>query len=67
VANTPQELTAALETARTRPPVMATTDPQGLIGLLDGIIAEQRARTRPRVMSATSHPGPALVPRGRRR
>ena len=48
VANTPEELTAALETARTRAPVMATTDPQGLIGLLDGIIAERRARTRRR-------------------
>lgn len=42
-ANSPDELRAALTTARTRPPVMATTDPVELIGFLRGILARPGA------------------------
>ncbi len=40
VANTPEELAAALERARTREPVLATTDPQALIAYLEDLLGE---------------------------
>lgn len=44
VANTTDELAAALATVRTRPPVSATSDPQELIAYLTGLIEQQTAR-----------------------
>lgn len=39
VANTPDELRAALAEARTREPVLATTDPQALVAYLEEVIS----------------------------
>jgi UDP-N-acetylglucosamine--N-acetylmuramyl-(pentapeptide) pyrophosphoryl-undecaprenol N-acetylglucosamine transferase len=46
VANTPDEMRSALAAARTRAPVMATTDPQALMDFLEGLIARLRPRRR---------------------
>src|SRR3989344_490356 len=46
VANTPDELRAALAEVRTRQPVLATTDPQALIAYLEGGIADLPVRGR---------------------
>lgn len=46
VANTLEELSQALKTARDRPPVLATSDPQELINYLDGLIRTQLAARR---------------------
>ncbi|MHB8530402.1 MAG: beta-1,4-glucuronosyltransferase WelK [Caulobacteraceae bacterium] len=49
VANSTEELSAALEAARGRPPILATTDPQGLIEHLEVMLEEwSRARKRRR-------------------
>ncbi|WP_309645771.1 glycosyltransferase, partial [Phenylobacterium sp.] len=40
VANTPAELSQALKTVRSRPPVMATTDPAELIAYLHDVMAQ---------------------------
>jgi len=45
VANTPDELRAALATARTRTPVRATTDPQALMDFLSGL-ADRLTKSR---------------------
>ncbi|HEY3948398.1 beta-1,4-glucuronosyltransferase WelK [Phenylobacterium sp.] len=44
VANSVDELRAALETARTRRPVMATSDPSALIEFLRGVVGRLGAR-----------------------
>lgn len=44
VANTPDELSAALKAVRAKTPVLATTDPTELITYLDGVLAKLRGR-----------------------
>lgn len=44
VANTPDELSEALKLVRSRPPVMATTDPAELVRYLDAILGEVAAK-----------------------
>ncbi len=46
VVHTPEDLATAIEVARSRKPVLATTDPQNLIHHLDGLFATLRARRR---------------------
>lgn len=46
IANTPDELRSALKEARTRKPVLATTDPQALLGFLDTLFAQLEPRDR---------------------
>lgn len=46
VANTEDELRQAVAAARTRAPVMATTDPQALLGFLDSVLATEASRRR---------------------
>lgn len=46
VANTADELVEALQLVRSRPPVLATSDPADLIAHLDGLLAEWAPRAR---------------------
>lgn len=46
VANTVDELKAALAAARTRPRVVATSDPTEMIACIDGLIDEETARRK---------------------
>jgi UDP-N-acetylglucosamine--N-acetylmuramyl-(pentapeptide) pyrophosphoryl-undecaprenol N-acetylglucosamine transferase len=48
VANNPDELAAAVLEARSRPPVVATTDPVSLIAFLRSVITETRKNIRKR-------------------
>lgn len=46
VANTPEEMRAALAATATRTPALATTDPQALIGFLEGLVDRLASRRR---------------------
>lgn len=46
IANTPDELSKALKDVRSRPPVLATTDPAELIDYLNGVLGQVRLARR---------------------
>lgn len=52
VANDADELAAAIARIKSRPPVLATTDPSELIGYLDGVLDEERRKRRSKTQNA---------------
>ena len=63
VANSPDELTRALQTVRERPPVLATTDPDALTAYLAALFSDL-AKTKPRRQGRASNsiPGHPQAP-----
>lgn len=52
VANDADELAQALERIRSRPPVLATTDPSELMNYLDEVLDQERGKRRPQTQRA---------------
>lgn len=52
VANDADELALAIERIKSRPPVLATTDPSELMDYLDGVLDQERCKRRPQTQRA---------------
>ncbi|MGH6999038.1 MAG: hypothetical protein ACREEO_12645, partial [Phenylobacterium sp.] len=52
VANNADELAVALEQVRSRPPVLATTDPSELVNYLEAVLDNERRQRRSKTQRA---------------